>query len=179
MINRKLFKYLSVFILFAFSLSAQDTTSQEEREKIIEEYKEISTRLMDLQKQALSDLEVSKKAEDFSKNLEREMVKQDSSVLGKINRREEIVDKFEEADKTGNQMEAMNLQQEYQEITQELMVYQQNVLDNNEDLKKEGEDLENSLYEKMKEIDPEVPKLVARLETLNNQIRNLEEDTKL
>ncbi|RPI72544.1 MAG: hypothetical protein EHM47_08090 [Ignavibacteriales bacterium] len=178
MFNLKAVKFLFVLLL-TIPLSAQDTTSQEEREKIIEEYKQISSRLMELQKQALSDLNVSKQAENFSQNLEKAMVREDSTVLNKINRREEIISKFEEADKTGNQTEAYNLQQEFQEITEELMVHQKNILESDEELRKEGEALEDSLYEKMKDIDPEVPKLVARLETLNNQIQNLEGDKKL
>lgn len=179
MIKIKILKYLYVIVFFGVSVFAQDTTNQEEREKIIEEYKEISSRLMNLQQQALSDLNVSKKAEQFSQNLEQAMIEEDSSLQSKIERREEIITEFEEADKTGNQAQALNLQQEYEEITQELMVHQQKVLENNEELRKKGEELENTLYEKMKEIDPEVPKLVSRLETLNNQIRNLETDKKL
>jgi hypothetical protein len=179
MINSRFIKYLSAFIFFTISIFAQDTTDQEEREKILKEYQEISSRLMDLQKQALSDLEIAKQAEDFSQNLEKAMVDQDSSILPKINRREEIVDQFENADKNGNKTEVLNLQQEYQKITQELMVHQQKVLENDNELKEEGEALEDSLFEKMKEIDPEVTKLVSRLETLNAQIRGLDTDQQL
>lgn len=96
MISIKAFKYSGVLVIFfAVSLFAQDTINQEENQKIIEEYKEISNRLIGLQKQALSDLEIAKQAEIFSKNLEVEMVKQDSSVKRKLERREDIVDKYE------------------------------------------------------------------------------------
>ncbi|MDO8548653.1 MAG: hypothetical protein Q7S39_00685 [Ignavibacteria bacterium] len=166
-----------IIILFSVSLSAQDTTNQNgEKEKIIKEYQEISGRLMDLQKQALSDLEIAKQAEVFSQNLEAEMVRQDSSIKQKLNRRDEIVDSYE---KGGDEVEMLKLQQEFQGITQQLMIHQQKVMENNNEIREEGKNLEEALFEKMKELDPEVPKLVARLETLGNQIRGLEEDRKL
>jgi hypothetical protein len=173
----KAIKFLGILItFFAGALFAQDTTNEKENQKIIGEYKEISNRLMDLQKQALSDLEIAKQAELFSKNLEIEMVKQDFSVKQKLDRREEIVDKYE---KGGDEVEMLKLQQEFQDITKELMVHQQKVMDTNAELKEEGKKLEDALFEKMKELDPEVPLLVARLETLGNRIRGLEEDRKL
>jgi|GEM_PF-911150 len=179
MLKKKMLKYFIALVLFNVSLFGQDTTDQEEREKIIEEYKQISSRLMNLQQQALSDINVSKQAERFSKNIEKAMIEEDSTLENKIKRRDEIISEFEEADKKGDQTKAFNLQQEYEEITQHLMVHQQKALESNEELRKEGEALENSLYEKMKEIDPEVPKLVARLEELGKQLQGMKEDTKL
>jgi chromosome condensin MukBEF ATPase and DNA-binding subunit MukB len=179
MIYNKLISYLSVLVLFAFTLFAQDTTNQEEREKILKEYQEISSRLMDLQKQALSVPEIAEQAEDFSQHLENAMLKEDPSLVEKMNRRDEIINNFEEADKVGDKNKVIQLQQEYQEITQELMTHQQNALENNTELREEGENLEEALFKKMKEIDPEVPDLVARLETLGNRIQGLEGDKQL
>lgn len=179
MLNIKINKYLYAFIFFVVPVLAQDPTEQEEREKMIKEYQAISERLMDLQKQALSDIGIAKQAEDFSQKLEKAIIKGDSSLLNKINRREEIIEQFEAADKNDNSTEIIILQQEYQEITQDLMVHQQKALESNIDLKEEGEQLEGALFEKMKELDPEVPQLISRLESLGNQIQGLDGERKL
>lgn len=81
--------------------------------------------------------------------------------------------------KGGDETEMLKLQNEFQGITEELMDHQQKVMDTNAELKEEGKKLEDALFEKMKQIDPEVPVLVARLETLGNQIRGLEGDRRL
>jgi adenylate kinase family enzyme len=179
MIKLKFMKTVFTIIFLCISVSAQDTTDQKERQKIIEEYQQISSRLMELQRQALSDIKIAEQAENFSRNLEEAMVQEDSSVLMQINRREEIIEQFEETGNNDNKTTALNLQQEYQEITQNLMVYQQRVLTNNEGLREEGDKLEKALFEKMKELDPGVPELVARLETLGSKIHGLEVDKQL
>src|SRR5690606_37185946 len=125
MLKKKMLKYFIALVLFNVSLFGQDTTDQEEREKIIEEYKQINSRLMNLQHDALEEIEKLKQDERCSKKIEKAMIEEDSTMENKIKRRDEIISEFEEADKKGDQTKAYNLQQKYEEITQHLMVHQQ------------------------------------------------------
>lgn len=170
-------KYAGVLILpLSISIFAQDINGDSQ---VYQEYREISQRLQELQLAALSDLEIAKQAEEFSKNLERAMIEEDSSIIEKLNRKDDIVDQYENTEKQGNETEMLKLQQEFNHITQDLLVHQRNVLEKNNEIKEEGENLEKALFEKMKQLDPEVPVLISRLESLGNQIRGYEEDKRL
>lgn len=167
----KLLKYTGIVIIF-FAVSSF-TQQEDEKEKLYKEYQQITQRLQNVQEQALSDAKIAEQSENFSEKVDQEMIRQNPAVRPKIDRRNSIVDEFERARSTGNESEMYRLQQEFQVITQDLKTHQQKAMEN-EQLREEGEELEKALLEKMKEIDPEVPNLVARLETLGNQIQGQE-----
>ncbi|MFO7444864.1 MAG: hypothetical protein R6W90_00790 [Ignavibacteriaceae bacterium] len=139
-------------------------------QEIYQEYSEISQRLQAIQQQAISDIEVAGKTQEFTDKLESEMVKQDSSARSKMDRRNSIVDEFQQAEQEGNSDKMTKLQEEFQSLNNELQPLQQRALENN-DLKEEGMALEEAVFNKMKDIDPEVPQLFARLQTLGAQLQ--------
>jgi Tfp pilus assembly pilus retraction ATPase PilT len=170
MFGSKALKYTGILtIFFSFILSAQQ---DEEKQELYKEYQQITQRLQTVQEQALSDAKLAEQSKEFSNKVDQEMIRRDPAIRPKIESRNNLIDDFERARSTNNQPEMQRLQQEFQSLAKELHVHQQKAMENAE-LKREGEKLENALRLKMQQIDPKVPELVARLETISNQLQGL------
>ena len=157
-----------VFAAATFAQGNQDTTKN--LQQIYMEYQQINQKLQSVQQQAMADSEIAEKSRKFSDKLDSAMVKENPSDKGKLEKRNEIINNFQEAQKTGDKEKMMKLQQDYKSVSQELMVHQQKVMEN-EKLQKEGKELNNVLVQKMTQIDPEVPNLIGRLELLGKKLQ--------
>jgi hypothetical protein len=149
------------------SLSAQDVDDT----KKIHEYNQISQRLSIVQQQALADEDIMKKSDAFTEKLESEMIKKNPGVKEKLEHRNEIMIDYEDARKMNDERKMQDLEEEFKALSGEILVRQMEAMQNSE-LKEEGNKLESAVMDKMKEIDPEVPRLIARLERLENQLQN-------
>jgi len=172
MFYKKIIKILGLFTFAFFSLTfAQDdqNSNKELKEEYIE-YQLISQKLMSIQQQALSDSEIAKQSTTFGKKLDSAMVEETPSIKQKLEKRDEIIDNFQEAQENGNQDKILKLQEDYKSISGELQVHQQNALQD-ENLRKEGEELNEKVIQKMTDIEPDVPKLFSRLKVLGEKLK--------
>lgn len=170
--NVKRFSWSGLFLIFfPFSVSAQDT---EESQKI-QEYNLISQRLSIVQQQALADDEIVKKSDAFAKKLESEMIKKNPEVKEKLEHRNSIISDYDNASKMNDEKKMLDLEEEFKTLSGEILIHQMEAMQNSE-LRDEGDKLEAAVLGKMQEIDPEVPQLIARLESLENQLKETEKE---
>ncbi len=151
-----------------FAQGSQDTTKN--LQKVYMEYQQITQRLQSIQQQALADSEIAERGKNFSKKLDSAMVKANPEVKEKIEKRDNIINNFEDAQQKGDKETMLRLQQDFKSISQDLQVNQQKVMEN-EKLREEGKELNDALVQRMTNIDPEVPQLIARLEVLGKQLQ--------
>ncbi len=130
-----------------------------------------------MQQQALSDDEILKKSDEFTEKLETEMIKKSPSVKEKLEHRNDIISDYEEAREMNDEKRMADLQHEFKLLSEEILLHQIDALQN-ADLKAEGDKLEAAVLNKMEQIDPEVPQLIARLETLENELQEIEREFK-
>ena len=168
---KQLLKYIWISIIFLASAFAQDGFQDEETKKIYEEYSEITQRLNLVQQQAMEDEKISDKTKKYTEKVESKMIEQDSFVKDIIEKRDSIIGNYEVAEQTGNQDEMIKLQKEFQNVSKDLFTQQEEALQDNE-LKEEGKQLEEEVLNKMKEIDPKVPELIARLGSLGDKLES-------
>lgn len=172
MFNNMVIKLLGmiifVFATVTFPQGNQDTTKN--LQQVYMEYQQISQRLQSIQQQAMADSEIAEKSKKFSDKLDSAMVKENPSDKEKLEKRNEIINNFQEAQQSGDKEKMMKYQQDYKSISQELMVHQQKVMENVK-LRKEGKELNNVLVQKMTKIDPEVPNLIGKLELLGKKLQ--------
>jgi len=167
---------LGLFLFFfVISISPQDSGIDESKK--IEEYNLINQRLNIVQQQALSDDEILKKSDEFTEKLETEMIKKSPSVKEKLEHRNDIISDYEEAREMNDEKRMADLQHEFKLLSEEILLHQIDALQN-ADLKAEGDKLEAAVLNKMEQIDPEVPQLIARLETLENELQEIEREFK-
>ncbi|MGE5847470.1 MAG: hypothetical protein ACM34O_12150 [Ignavibacteria bacterium] len=170
--NVKRFSWSGLFLIFfPFSVSAQDT---EESQKI-QEYNLISQRLSIVQQQALADDEIVKKSDAFAKKLESEMIKKNPEVKEKLEHRNSIISDYDNARKMNDEKKMLDLEEEFKTLSGEILIHQMEAMQNSE-LRDEGDKLEAAVLGKMQEIDPEVPQLIARLESLEKQLKETEKE---
>lgn len=164
---------LTVMILFisaaaAFAQGNQDSTKN--LQQFYTEYQQISQRLQSIQQKALADSEIAIKSKRFSAKLDSAMIKENPSDKEKIAKRDKIINNFQDAQQKGDNEKMMKLQQDYKNIASELQAHQQKVMEN-EVLRQEGVELNNELLQKMTNIDPDVPKLIQRIEFLGKKLQ--------
>ncbi|MGE5810691.1 MAG: hypothetical protein ACM339_04270 [Ignavibacteria bacterium] len=170
--NVKRFSWSGLFLIFfPFSVSAQDT---EESQKI-QEYNLISQRLSIVQQQALADDEIVKKSDAFAKKLESEMIKKNPEVKEKLEHRNSIISDYDNASKMNDEKKMLDLEEEFKTLSGEILIHQMEAMQNSE-LRDEGDKLEAAVLGKMQELDPEVPQLIARLESLEKQLKETEKE---
>jgi DNA repair exonuclease SbcCD ATPase subunit len=172
----RILKFINIIMLFilifTMTLNGQNNEQQsEELVKLHEEYNRINQRLQEVQELALSDINLAKKSNNFMDNLESKMIDEYPSVEQKLERRDEVVNLYEEAQENGNENRVRELQKEYQELTAELQQHQNKLLEEDSEIREEAAELEEALMAKMVNLDPEVPKLVERMNELSVHIR--------
>lgn len=154
----------------------ENQQNRNDEQQKAEEYNQISQRLRTVQQQALSDIQIAEKTNNFSAKVDSEMIKQDPSAQKKLEERDNIVDDYEAAEKEGDNEKMEEIRRKFQALSQDLIILQQRAMQNDE-LREEGEELEKAVLKKMTDIDPEVPKLIARLETLGSELQGNGQDT--
>jgi hypothetical protein len=162
--------------LFTFSpLFAQsEEVNEDAAAELFAEYVQINQRLQTVQQKALQDEELSERSVAFVQRVELEMVKNDPSVRTMLDKRNRIVQDFETAQENGDSEEMESLQQEFILLSQQIQSHQTAALQN-EELFQEGKQLETLVIEKMEEIDPEVPNLLSRVETIGKELQNYQQ----
>ncbi len=159
-----------VAVLFLFSaglLFAQ--TQEEEFQQLYEEYLEINQRLQQLQQQALQDDDVAEHAEEYSSFVDEKLREIDSRAEELVNQREDTIDEIEAAQAEGDFEILQELQQAYEQITQELQPFMQQAMDD-EEVQEMRSEFEVVLIAKMEEIDPETVPLFNRMAELTEKL---------
>ena len=170
---KNIFSALIVILFFSSTVLAQ-MQPQNQMQQLFQEYQQLNRSLQQIQYQALQDTLLADKSDKLSTKIEEEIIKNNPDLKGKIDRRNEIINQFQNVQEGGNQANVQSLQQEFQTLTQELTPYQQKAMQN-EELRDMSIELENEMLEKMKEINPQTPEIISRIEEIGRQVQALQQ----
>lgn len=148
--------------------SAPSASSAEEREQ--EALMDAQRRVLEAQEKALEDPAIKKDLEELQTLVESRMVREDKTVKTKMDRLEKLQGELEQMQTSENPdpEKAASLIGEAQQLAMELAEVQNKVLEQ-EDVKKRLDVFDKKLRAEMKEIDPEVPSALARLERASQE----------
>lgn len=157
-----------VLVLFSTGfLFAQ--TQDEEFQQLYQEYMEINQRLQQIQQQALQNENVADHAEEYSSFVDEKLRNIDARAGELVDKREEKIDLIQAAQADGDFEIIQELQQEYEQISQELQPYMQQAMAD-EEVQERRNDFEEVLVAKMEEIDPETVPLFNRMAELSEML---------
>lgn len=179
MLFKRSFKFLGL-ALFVFSAvifsqnnpQQNDPQQNNKMQKLYAEYQQISQELQSVQVKAFSDKDISSRSDKFNHELEKEMIKQDATIKGKLKKKDEIIDAFKTAETNGDQNKMTALKQKFQGISKDLQIAQQKAMKNPK-LLKDSKIFQDALVAKMTKIEPKTPQLIARLESLGRELQGL------
>jgi hypothetical protein len=96
-------------------------------------------------------------------------------VKEKLEHRNSIISDYDNARMMNDEKKMLDLEEEFKTLSGEILIHQMEAMQNSE-LKDEGDKLEAAVLGKMQEIDLEVPQLIARLGSLENQLKETERE---
>jgi hypothetical protein len=149
-----------LFLLSPGLIFAQD--QDEEFQKLYAEYLEINQKLQQVQQQALMDENVAQQAEGYSSFIDAKLKELDPRAGDLVDQREKTIDDIQAAQEDGNFEKIQELQQVYEQVSQELRPYLQQTMEDPEVQERRNE-FEEVLIAKMEEIDPQTVTLFNRM----------------
>ena len=141
-----------------------------EIEAKFQEFQALKMKLDSVRDKAMSKPDIKKKLDAFKGEVETQMKKADPTVAKDLEEFERQRIEFEKARKAGNDMVAMKLSPTLERLAQKLAVAHSKALKVG-GLEKKAEAIESMLRTEMNKIDPEVPKMMARIEKVAAELR--------
>lgn len=163
----KAFGLFIITILFANPVQAQTD------EELYNQYMEINVQLQQIQQQALADKEIESMNRQFSEKIESVIIKENPELETSIEKRNELIDKFEASRETASQEKLDELKTEFDLVAQELQAAQQDVIQR-EEFRNELKEIEDAVINKMEEINPETPALFAKMNELGGKLQKMQ-----
>lgn len=174
---------LSIIIMFmilcfstTFAQGQPQTQSQEQTEaqQLYQEYAQLNQQLQQLQQQAMQDESISKKGEALDKKVRDAMIANNPDIKSTLDKRDEIMAKYQEAQQAGDQETLMQLSQSFQSISKTIQAEQQKVMQQPE-LQSELQDFQTILKAKMEEINPNTSQIISRLQELQAKLMSIQQ----
>jgi len=163
--------FVLIFFIFSAVVFAQKNPQQNKKvQKIYMQYRQISQKLQSVQLQALADKKIKKKRDEFSKELQSEMIKENPSVKKEIAQENELRKEYKAAQAKDSKKKMTAIAQKYQGISQDLQTAQQKAIQNPK-LLKEKTNFQQELLAKMTEIEPKTPQLMKELRSLSQELQ--------
>ena len=144
---------------------AEPTPAESKEESREQALMDDQRRVLEAQEKALEDPAIKKDLENLQQLVEARMLREDKTVKTKMERLESLQGELEEMQRSESPdpEKAATIIGEAQQIATELAEVQDKVLEQ-EDVKKRLDTFDKKLRAEMKEIDPQVPSALARLE---------------
>ncbi len=166
--NQVIKNIVAVLLLFSGGLVFAQT-QDEEFQQLYQEYMELNQRLQQIQQQALQDENVAEHAEEYSAFVDEKLREIDPRAGDLVEQREETIDLIQAAQAEGDFESIQELQQGYEQISQQLQPYMQQAMAD-EEVQERRNEFEEILVGKMEEIDPETVPLFNRMAELSEKL---------
>jgi len=153
---------------------------QETQQKLTElymKYNQLNQQLKQTQQQAMQDTKIAEKGEALDSRIKELMVKNNPSIKKTLDKREEIIASYKEAQQSGDQEAQQQLDQDFKNISQAIQVEQKKVMQQPE-IQKDMNEFQTMLMEKMKEINPKTPELIDQTRQVQAQLMSLQQKAK-
>ncbi len=155
----------AAILMVGFAGTGYATAQEEDVQQLYQEFMEINMRLQQVQEEAMEDENVAVEAESYSNLISKKIKEIDTEAGAMVDRREEMITKFDEAQGNGDVETMQNLEKEYTELNTKLQPFLQRVMEDEEVVARKDK-FEAILIAKMGEIEPETDKLFARINEL-------------
>lgn len=147
---------------------------QNEAQQLYMEYNQLNQQLQQLQQQAMADEQIAQQGEALDEKITDAMVEKNPKIQETLDKRDELINNYQAAQQSGDQEKIQQLNQEFQAVSQKIQTEQQQVMSNPE-LKSDVEAFQETVMNKMEEINPEVPQLMNRMQEIRAQLSAMEQ----
>lgn len=144
-------------------------------QEMIQEYQELQNRLGSIQEQAIEqNEELQEERDQLQETVEDAMREARPGVDEDLERMEELQEEMTAAQEAQDREAMMQLSSEAQQLRMDLQEAQSQALEN-PDVQDEIEAFQDHLMEEMAQVDSETEDLVARLDTLTEQLQEIQQ----
>lgn len=140
-----------------------------EAQELFAELQEIQTELEPIQQEALSDPEIQAAQEALSSRIQQVMATVDPATPERIERLQSLMAEAEAAQAEEDEQSMMEIVAEAQQIEQSLQAAQAQAIQS-PDLQPEVQGFQETLQEKMLEIDPAAEQLIERAQEIDQRL---------
>lgn len=166
-----------IMILCLSTTLAQGQSPQQlppEVQQLYQEYAQLNQQLQQLQQQAMQDEKIASKGEALDKKIREAMIANNPDIKATLDKRDEIMEKYQTAQQAGDQNTLMQLQQSFQGISQTIKSEQQKVLQQPE-LQSDMQEFQTMVRNKMEEINPNTSQIISRLQDIQTKIMTMQQ----
>lgn len=150
--------------------SKGDPGSMQAQQKQMMELQEVQQELDKTREQALAKPALAKKRDDLQGKIEAAMAKENPKAEKQLKRFEKLRGEFDAANEAGNQERAQALAGELQTLGVSLQQTQAKVM-KNEKINSAATSFQQDLLAQMKKLNPKTERLLARAQTLSQNLR--------
>lgn len=159
--------------LYAQGVSGQKSPPSQDMQKLQQEFISLNQQLQKAQYQAYQDPEIMAETEKLTNLIDEKIIKENPAMKDLIEKRDRLIEAIEKAYKSGNHAEIQKIQQEIMQLAQVLKPLLEKVMED-ESIKAVEEELMLKIYAKMKVINPEIEKIIARLEEIGREAKRMQ-----
>lgn len=160
--------------VFAQGQMQQMPQQQNPAQQLYMEYQQLSQQLQQIQQQAMQTEPLATEGEQLDQKITDAMVENNPEIQTSLDKRENLISQYQTAQQAGDQAKLQQLQQEFQQVNQKIQSVQQQVMAQPE-LKADVEAYQEKVMTKMEEINPEVPQMLTRMETIGQQLSQMQQ----
>jgi uncharacterized protein with von Willebrand factor type A (vWA) domain len=144
--------------------------AQAEMQKKMAELEQLKTKLDGIRDEAMKDPALKKKRDALESKLDAAMKAEDPQALKKKAEYEELVEKLETAQASGDREKVTELAPRLQKLGQSLQATQQKVM-KDEAVAEAVSEFQDAMIEQMKEVNPNTEKMLARAENIAKELQ--------
>lgn len=143
-----------------------------EAQEMIMELQELQSQLQSIQQQAMQDPQIQASGEELGNRIQVAMAEADPATPDRIERLDQLMAEAQQAQAEQNEARMTEIVTEAEALNQQLGAAQAEAIERS-DIAPQIADFEAQVEAKMAEVDPEVERLIARLEQLNQELTAL------
>lgn len=153
----------------------QQQQGSSKKAELEEAFRSISTKVQQIEMQAVETEEVSKEKSEFDKLVRENVVEKDPDLAEAVKKRAEYREQIEEVQMGEVDPKEANIREvysEYNKLHQKIMPVEQEVM-NEPKVQEAYQEYRSSLLETMKEIDPQVMQYISRQQEIREKYEKL------
>lgn len=172
MITKK-FIYTLIIASVLINLTFAQSNPKQEAAKLFPKYSLLNQQLEEIHKEALQDEEIARQGQALNNKVFNLMIRTYPEAQDLVEQKAEIEEQFKQEQEAGSDKEKLlELKQQYQNVEKKIEQYRSQIAQRPE-IKAESEAFEKKVLAKMREINPETPKMISKVKELKAQMDKL------
>ncbi len=165
---------LCISTVFAQGQMQQQPQQQSQAQQLYMEYQQLQQQLQQLQQQAMSEGKLAEQGEALDAKITDAMLENNPDIQSSLDKRDDIIAQFQQAQQSGDQTKIQQLNQKYQTVNQKIQAEQQKVMGQPE-IKEDVDDYQKKVMSKMEELNPDVQQMMDRMREIGAMLSAMQQ----